>query len=125
MKKLKKIDNSCAVVALHHVSGIDEETVLRVCVLHDFNCKDGMEDEDWREAAKELGIKVVSIPLTPCRLKKFLKEFPTGLFLVGTRDHLFVIDNGIIVDPSERQAGRYPGLGRIIKQAWRVSNICN
>lgn len=120
MKKLRKIDGSCAVLALHHVSQIDEETVLRVCALHGFNPTDGMEDEDWIEAAKDLGLKLRSAGKFDCRLKKFVSEHKTGLYLVGTFDHLFVLDNGLIVDPKEKDAGRYPGLGRIVKEAWRV-----
>lgn len=120
MKKLKKIDGSCAVIALHHVSGVDEDTVLRVCTLHGFEPKNGMDDEDWREAADDLGISVRSMSINPQRLRKFLHGHTEGLFLLGTFDHLFVLDNGLIIDPREKMRGRYPGLGRIVKQAWRV-----
>ncbi len=121
MKKLKKIDGSCAVIALHHVSGIDEETVLRVCALHGFTPEDGMEDEDWQEAAKDLGLNIRAVPMKDVRLSAFKKAHNTGLYLVGTFDHLFVLDNGLIVDPREKLEGRYPGLGRIVKRAWIVN----
>lgn len=120
MKKLKKIDASCAVLALHHVSGVDEETVLRVCKLHGFEAGEGMEDSDWQEAAKDLGVKIRRISLEPCRLSKFINNHEVGLYLLGTMDHLFVIDNGVIIDPRTKMFGKFPGLGRIIKEAWRV-----
>ena len=121
MKKLLTIDGCCAVLALHHVSGVDEETVLRVCTLRNFHPKKGMEDRDWKAAADDLGIKVRGLAMEPCRLKRFIETHPDGLFLLGTHDHLFCLDNGIIIDPREKMAGRYPGGRRIIKQAWRVT----
>lgn len=121
MKKLKKIENSCAVIALHHVSGVDEETVLRVCKTHDFHPSEGMEDEDWMEAAKDLGIQIRSCFNGSVRLRKFVSEHKEGLFLLGTHDHLFALDNGVIIDPRARGWGGYPGLGRLVKQAWKVT----
>ncbi len=117
MKKLRKIPNSCAVLALHYVSGKDEETTLRVCKLHEFYPDYGMDDENWREAAKDLGVETRALPISPQRLRKFLRDNPTGLFLIGTHDHLFVIDNGTIIDP---RCTKPPGLGRVVKQVWRV-----
>lgn len=120
MKKLKEIDGSCAVVALWYVSGIDEETVLRVCTSCGFEVGEGMEDEEWQEAAHCLSVKMRSIPVDqPCTLYKFIKLHPKGLYLIGTFDHLFVVDNGVIVDP---RCPRPPGLKRLIKQAWRVTD---
>lgn len=121
VKKLIKIDNSCAVLALHHVSGVDEETVLRVCKFHDFSPEGGMADEDWIDAAKDLGIKVRMCFSGSQRLKTFLKDHKTGLFLVRTHDHIFALDNGIIVDPGYKETGHFPGLGRLVKWAWRVT----
>jgi hypothetical protein len=122
MKKLKRIDGSCAVVALHYVSGIEEDAVLRSCIFHGFRAGQGMEDEEWQAAAGDLGIKFRAVAAKSQRLKSFVKKHPKGLYLLGTKDHIFVLDNGIIIDPREKQAGRYPGLGRIIKQAWKVKS---
>lgn len=119
MKKLKKIDGSCAVVALLYVSGLDEETVIRVCQFHGFEKSKGMDDDEWQEAARALGVKFRVAAFKPMLLRDFIKEFPKGLFLVGTHDHLFVVDNGVIVDPRNKKP---PGLRRVIKQAWRVEN---
>lgn len=118
MKKLKKIEGCCAVVALLYVSGLLEDTVLRVCKLHGFENGEGMEDSEWQAAAEELGIKFRAIPMEPMRLRKFVKQHSKGLFLAGTHNHLFVVDNGKVVDPNETPP---PGWGRVIKQAWRVS----
>ena len=117
MKKLKRIDGACAVVALLYVSGLSEDTVLRICRLHGFEDGRGMEDAEWKEAAQELGIKTRSVPVSPQRLRKFVHDHKEGLFLIGTHDHIFVLDAGLIVDPRNETP---PGLGRIVQQAWRV-----
>lgn len=117
MKKLKEIDSACVLVALWYCTGIDEETILRICTAYGFKPKMGMDDREWKSAAGHLGIKVRGIALEPCTLHKFIKNHPAGLFLMGTWDHLFVVDNGIIVDP---RCSNPPGLKRVIKQAWRV-----
>ena len=123
MKKLIKIDNSCAVLALHHVSGLPEETVLRVCKLHDFTPHEGMHDEDWLEAAEDLGITVRAVFNGSERLGKFVNSHKEGLYLLGTFNHLFALDNGLIVDPKAKEWNRYPGLGRLVKQAWKVTKV--
>jgi len=74
MKILKKIPACCAVVALHYVSGIEEETVLRTCLLHGFIEGSGMEDYEWQAAADDLGIKIRHVSIEPQRLKVFLKN---------------------------------------------------
>jgi hypothetical protein len=117
MKKLKKLNAACAVLALHYVSGRDEDAVLRICKLHGFEVGYGMEDEEWRNAADELGIKVRSIATLPLKVHQFIKNNSTGLFIVGTFNHLFVVDNGIVIDPRFTP----PGMHRVIKQVWRVT----
>lgn len=117
MKKLSKISGACVLAALWYIVGIDEEAVLRVCTAHGFKPGKGMFDEDWKRAANQLGIKMRGIAMKQCTLKKFVKNHPEELYIVGTFDHLFVVDNGIIVDP---RCATPPGLKRIIKQVWRV-----
>ena len=123
MKKIIKLENSCAVVALHHVSGLDEETVLRVCKIHDFDVKIGMDDEDWIAAAKDLGITIRSVFEGSVRFKTFMNQHKTGLFLIRTSDHLFVLDNGIIIDPCAKEWDGYPGLSRVVLQVWKVTKV--
>ena len=118
MKKLKKIEGSCAVCALHYVSGKDEDTVLRICKSYGFEPEAGMEDTEWREAAEHLGVKVRAVSLEKCSLRQFLKDYPNGVYLIGTSGHLFVVDNGVIVDPRNDKP---PGLKRTVLQAWRVN----
>ena len=117
MKKLKEIDGACVLCALHYVSKIDEDTIIRICTLHGFREGQGMENQGWRSAATQLGLKLRWMMLKPTRLKKFIKDNPVGLFFIGTHDHLFVVDNGIIVDP---RCKKPPGFGRIIREAWVV-----
>lgn len=107
-------------LALHYVSGIDEESVLRVCAFHGFVPRLGMFDEEWQEAARELGVRTKSKGELDIRLNKFIKENPEGLFLVTTRDHLFVIDNGLLVDPLAKDGNYYPGMRRVVRGAWRI-----
>lgn len=61
MKKIKKIDGSCAVCALHYVSGIDEETVLRICAMHGFEAGEGMTDDEYLEAAADLKLTLKKV----------------------------------------------------------------
>ena len=118
MKKIKKIEAACAVCALQYVSGIDEETVLRVCALHGFAAGEGMTDYEWKEAAKDLRLKLKKTKDVNLTLRHFKRKHPEGLYLLSTRDHLFALDNGIIIDPRNPNP---PGLGRIIKGAWLVT----
>lgn len=119
MKKMRKIDGACVPCALWYVSGVDEETVLRICSSCGFETGIGMEDPEWKEAAHCLGIEMRSIPVEqPCTLHQFIKRNPKGLFFIGTVDHLFVVDNSVIVDPRNNNP---PGLTRRVKQAWRVN----
>jgi len=119
VKKLKKIKAACAVLALWYISQRDEDAVLRICRAYGFKENEGMYDEDWQKAAEQLGIKMRSVSLEPCRLSQFIKDYPNGLYLMSTRDHLFVVDNGIIFDPRNKKP---PGVGRIIYWAWRVGD---
>jgi hypothetical protein len=117
MKKLKSIPGACAPTALHYASGIDEETVLRVCSFYGFEANQGMDDSEWKNAARDLSLDYRQISIQPCTLKQFIKNHPAGLYLLGTVDHIFCLDNGVIVDPRNPHM---PGLNRKIKQAWRV-----
>ncbi len=117
MRKLKNIPGSCAVVALLYCSGLDEDTVIRVCSLHGFERGEGMDDKSWKEASKDLGISIRRVSMRKCRLSTFLNNHPKGLYIVGTFDHLFVVDNGIIIDPRHPTP---PWLRRVITDAWRV-----
>ncbi len=118
MKLLKRIEAACAPVALCYVSGIDEETVIRVCAMHGFEAGEGMTDDEYLEAATDLGLECIRVRnAKDMRLGAFVRKHATGLYLVATHDHLFAVDNGIVADC--RNPDR-PGLGRIVKAAWRV-----
>lgn len=107
-------------MALQYISGLDEEAVLRICKHSGFHPSLGMHDEDWKSAADLLGIEVHGMPHSPCRQEAFLKKKREGLYLLGTCDHIFVYDNGIIIDP---RGPKTSGMGRIIKQVWKVIKI--
>lgn len=118
MKKLLKIKGACAVTALWYVAKLkDEDAILRLCTAHGFVPSEGMCDKDWQKVAEVLGIKMRATFNEPLKLRKFTKQYSIGLYFVGTFDHLFVVDNGVIFDP---RCKKPPGLDRIIKQAWKV-----
>lgn len=116
MKKLTTLDAACAVLALCYVSKKDEEAVIRVATLHGFAPGKGMEDPEWQGAAKTLGISFKAVNPTPMELRKFIKLFPKGCYFVETPGHLFVVDDGLIIDPRWGSLG----LRRKVLQAWRV-----
>jgi hypothetical protein len=115
--KIHTIEGACVVCALHYAVGIDEFAVLRACKSYGFTEKRGMEDTEWRNAAGLLGLRLRLEPTEPIELRKVIKKYPKGLFLLGTFDHLFVLDHGILYDPRGPKTG---GLRRTIKQIWRV-----
>lgn len=122
MKKLnlKKHKNACAVLALRHISQLDEETVLRVCSTAGFDMADGMLEEDIIEAAADLGVTLEKIKyLRKLTLRDFKKKHPMGLFLILTFDHALCVDNGLIYDP--REIARGAGDRRIVWSAYRAA----
>jgi hypothetical protein len=121
VKKLKKIRNACAPAALCHCSGINEDTVLRICVSCGFDIRGGMGDDEWQEAADDLGLKLKKVPTELFKLRDFVQKYPNGLFLVTTQDHILCVDGGVVYDPREKLKGRHPGLNRAVYGGWRVS----
>lgn len=105
--------------ALQYASGIDEDTVLRVCAMHGFEVGMGMTEDEYLDAASDLKLTYKRVHFKhPCTLRQFIRKHPEGLYLVATWDHLFCLDNGIVADP--RNDAR-PGLGRIVKVAHLVT----
>jgi hypothetical protein len=76
-----------------------------------------MLDEDIESAARDLGLHLVRVSTIPIKVKSFIHRYKNGLYLVGTFDHVFVVDNGVMVDPRNKKP---PGLYRMIKYLWRV-----
>lgn len=117
MPRIYRIGDSCAVFALCHVSGVEEPAVIEVCKKHGFEWGRGMYDEEWKAAARELGIRLRAVSISPLKLRKFLHENPAGMFLVCTYNHVFSVNNGgIVVRPGTAP----PGPRATIKQAWLV-----
>lgn len=120
MKKLFRIVDACAPLALCHASGADEETVLRVATSYNFKPGRGMLDWEWLQAAADLGLKLEKVRIKRKTLKRFLEMFPIGLYIVGTHDHLFCVDNGVVFDPRERMRVGMPANNRFVVGVWRV-----
>ena len=110
MKKLTNTPGACAIIAIRYAARTSDAAALRACI------NQGQFDEQWQKAAEELGLKLTKVRSRKILLKNFLKKFPEGMFIVGTHDHLFVVDNGKVVDP----AYDVPGLSRTLTGAWLV-----
>jgi len=86
--------------------------------MHGFEAGEGMTDDEYLEAATDLKLLLHRVQADGITLRQFIRKYPQGLYLTATWDHLFAVDNGIIADPRNHDR---PGLGRIIRQAWRVN----
>lgn len=119
LKKLKKIAGACVVLAFCYASKQNEETVLRVCTLHGFEPGRGMTDTEYLACAKALGLKLRKVSTQVTDLRKFINEHKKGLYIVVTVNHMFVVDNSLVVDP--REGGATGRLRRNIINAWKVT----
>ena len=109
-RKLNKTPGACAIIALRYAADTTAEEALKACLAQ------GLFDEQWRRAAEELKLKIERVVYKPIMLRKFIRKYPTGLYIMGTHNHLFVVDNGRVVDPGWGK----PGLSRMIREAWKV-----
>lgn len=117
--KLNKNKAACAVAALTYASKQSVEVVEAMSKLHGFEIDRGMMDEEWRETAEALGLKIRKIGFeTPVTLSKFSKEYNPGLYFVCTKTHLFVVHDGLAVDVLDNKK---PSPRRLISEAWVVS----
>ena|SRR3990167_4302349 len=118
MTRMVKLYGSCAVLALQHASGLEESQVIDICKWHGFEWGEGMYIEDIHKAAREIGIKKRKVQMEKCTLRKFLKDYPTGLYLVCSWDHIFaVVNGGCINHPMQKPVGHRT----MIVDAWRVN----
>jgi hypothetical protein len=81
-----------------------------------------MEEFEYMDSAKDLGIDLKRMNLKKsgmyrAKLGQFIKYHPTGIYLIYTSRHVFVLDNGKIVDPLNPD---HMGLRRLVTGAWRV-----
>ena len=121
MKKIRKIDGSCAPLALKYLSKKSDKTVYDVCLINWFQQSHGMEEHEFLNAAKALGIrlrriKLKKIGLYRSKLSKFIKNNPKGTYLIYTHAHIFVIDNGLVID---KLNPKYLGMSRMVTGAWK------
>ncbi len=121
----KGLSGACVLKALHEVSGIDEATITDSCFKHGFENEKGMNPLEYRGAMRELGIRFRSMDTlrgdprgygyNPT-VARFIRENSTGVFLVSTRHHMFVVRDGHVVD------GNYGGNRRRVWSAYKVLN---
>jgi hypothetical protein len=121
---LMSIPNTCAPVALKYLSGKDDVEVTEACL------RQGIFEDEIIEAAKLLGITLIKMDgMKTMEVRKFMKEYPKGKFLVTTHDHIFVIQDRVQIDPylETENAKRalkslkpIPGTRRMLLEAWKV-----
>ncbi len=99
MKKLNKIENACAAVALRYAAKEPEDRVIEICL------GQGLFDEQWKAAANKLGIRLREAGGCPVMLKTFIKNNPYGMWIATTKNHMFIVDNGKIIDPEWENKG--------------------
>lgn len=110
MKKLTKLEGACAVIALRYAADVPDDTAIETCL------SQGMFDVQWMTAARKLGLKLHRVIYRKIMLKRFIKKYPEGMYLLGTHNHLFAVKDGKIFDPHWNNAG----LSRMVIQAFRV-----
>ena len=104
--------NNCVPIALAYASGLPETYVMRVCLAHGF--KRGMRVAQWLNAARALGLHLTKVKLprpdysgtyvkrtTLHQFQNFMAQQGV-LYLVRTRSHLLVVDDGLVYDPNCR-----------------------
>jgi hypothetical protein len=117
MTRLRKIDGSCAILALRFVSGEEEGRVIDVCMDNGFEWGRGMYEEEILAAAKDLGVRLRRLPVSRIKVRKFLKLHPRGVFLACQRDHIFAVNNGAALS---RPDIKTTSMDCIVQDAWRV-----
>lgn len=121
-RKIKRVDGFCAPSALKYLSGLDEKLVYDICAANHWNEKIGMEDREWMKAFKEAGVKFRRLNLKRKGLygkilRKIKHEYSAGRYIVLTDNHIFVLDNGEIIDPlylSEGLSRKIVGLFKVM-----------
>lgn len=89
-----------------------------MCEAHNYKVKEGMTDRQWMKIARIMGLKIRSCLKEEMSLGDFILKYSKGCYFVGQKDHLFVVDDGIIYDPRTIEL---PGLRRLLVQAWKVA----
>lgn len=112
MKKLENIKDVCAPLAVKIASGLPDEKVIEIFISQGFTC------DDLMLYAKKAGLRLRGIKFKKMQLRRFIKRFPEGMFILVTHNHFFVLDNGKVNDPHWGSDGLY----RIIVKAWCVQN---
>ncbi len=118
MSRMHKLYGSCPIIALQHVSGLSESQVIDICKWHGFEWGQGMDMQEIHAAAREIGIKKRRIKMDKCTLRTFLRDYPNGLYIVCSHNHIFAVINGGIINHPMQEA---PGHRTHIVMAWRVN----
>lgn len=117
MKPLSQYRNNCVPVALTLVSQRSEQDVLELCIRHGYTERSGMYQRGWVDVAHLLGLNPQPVPVTRdgaglyahaysgMTLAAFCKTYRDGVYLVRVRNHLLVVNRGVVVDPNMRRRG--------------------
>lgn len=123
---IDSFSNNCTLVAARELTGLPDETILRVWREHGYQDHGGMWDRDWVPALRDLGLRLVQKSTWRLNnrraphptLAQFVSDHPEGVWIAGTSSHVMVVRDGRIVDPNYRR----PGTRRLIRRAWLVLN---
>lgn len=109
-KEIHTHKNNCAILAFHELCDLDENILLEFVKKRGFD-KDGFPTHLIGKTLEELKVKykkhisfqTSSASSTLSRkytIKEFKKKFNKGLFFVSTQNHVFLIADGIEINPN-------------------------
>ena len=109
-------------MALKYLSKLEDSIVHEICLSNWFQQDHGMEENEWRKAAKEMGLRLRRLNLKKrdlyrAKLSHISKIYSSGKYIIYTPEHLFVLDNGKIIDPLN---GNGYGPDRIVTGVWKL-----
>lgn len=120
-------DDNCALIAFYNLSNkLSEERIYEVALNYDFREGHGILASDIPKMAEDLGFKITEIEsineawetgprgFTVNYARKNLK----GTYIALVPNHMFVIHNGVIIDPNDSNYG----ITRTLVSLWQVHN---
>lgn len=101
--KWYKHGKACAPFALLQLTDKSENDVLQACIIAGYKPEEGgMEPNQFAEAARILGIEMghcySTKPNSPLTVGHLALGCPEGTFVVGVKDHVFVVKDGRPID---------------------------
>lgn len=138
MENIYNYRNNCTLVALKEITGATDDAIMETVRRNNYRNNDGMYQNDYHNAARQLGIKLGEVKhaysymsdqrkaagqiygfgTLNMTVKTFLQKMKTGCFLVRTQRHVFVVRDGVLVDTNWNKSS----LGRHVVDFTEVLN---